>query len=385
MSRRPLEGVKSPIPVWLVMILTINLFGMSVSWAGQTQPHGTVVYELTGLSDNWVAPALTRPPVFAGQLRAAEGNLLTVMANPPLQAGQFALPAMKGGSDTYYALISSGSMAGLSLTIVDNGPDTLAVDEAGQDLSGLGFGDQVMVIPYWTLQTLFPNGQGIHGSLRHGVRGTEILLPDEKTPGINLAPRAIFYYFTGETDGGPGWRKIGGGLTVSMDHTVISPDSYLIVRQRAAGSTTWILTGAVPMSIQRTPVNILTADLAQDNAMAFPVPSPATLRESNLYESGAFAGSASHGQTADELLIFDNSSPGFNRAAAAIYYYYTGAANGGPGWRLVGGGLDVLQDDTVVFQPGTGFIIRKASAEEPASFIWSMPPNYLESLGFFGL
>jgi len=51
-----------------------------------------------------------------------------------------------------------------------------------------------------------------------------------------------------------------------------------------------------------------------------------TLAESKIWESGAFLGSSSNGvgSRGDEILVYDNSVIGHDKAADFSYYYFTG-------------------------------------------------------------
>lgn len=82
---------------------------------------------------------------------------------------------------------------------------------------------------------------------------------------------------------------------------------------------------------------------------------------------GAFAASPSPGNRTDELLVFDNAVARQNKAASAIYYYWSGA------WRKVGAGTTNF-DNTPVFTPGAGFIIRKNTGT--AAPAWTNSANY---------
>jgi uncharacterized protein (TIGR02597 family) len=241
-------------------------------------------------------------------------------------------------------------------------------------------GDTIQIVPYWTLGTLFPNQAGI--STTNSISGagsmTRILVPDQTSAGIDLAATGSYYYYSGTGFTGPGWRRAGAGLTSKRDDDVIVPDSYVIIRQDGVGSNVVATaTGSVASSDRRVVIGTIAANTPQDNAIALDVPVPMTLSQSNLYQSGVFVGTTSiSGATGDKLLVFNDASAGINKAAGQAYYYYSGSGFGGPGWRLQGGGFTNIKNDDAVFQPGSGYIIRKEGTTEPNSFVWNIPVNY---------
>ena len=107
------------------------------------------------------------------------------------------------------------------------------------------------------------------------------------------------------------------------------------------------------------------------------VPVGLTLAQSNLFQSGAFQGTTSiSGVGGDKLFVFDDTVAGTDKAASQTYYYYTGAGFGGAGWRLAGGGFTNIANSSVVFQPGSGYIIRKVATATPTTAIWSVNLPY---------
>jgi uncharacterized protein (TIGR02597 family) len=72
----------------------------------------------------------------------------------------------------------------------------------------------------------------------------------------------------------------------------------------------------------------------------------------------------------DELHVFDNAAEGKNKSASAIYFFYNGA------WRRVGLPASTDVGTNVVFNPGTGVIIRKAITIDGSTAVWQNPPNY---------
>ena len=101
----------------------------------------------------------------------------------------------------------------------------------------------------------------------------------------------------------------------------------------------------------------------QDNLIGLQRPIEMSLDESGLATSGAF-------EAGDELLVWDNAEAKQNRLTAdATVYTWDGAK-----WVKDGGSDDVGAE--LVFTPGTGFIIRKATGTEVNDVDWVNNPNY---------
>jgi len=281
-------------------------------------------------------------------------------------------------NNRYYLLIASGSREGQWFRIVDTvAPNQVIVATDGEDLAATaGSGTRIQVIPFWTLNTAFPEGAGVHASNSFAPKSW-VLLPDGTTTGTNLATESSFFYYSGSLFGGEGWRKVGAATTEKFDDQILSPDSHLIVRHEIAGDTTVVCPGAVKMAPAAAVVRTFANNRSQDNPVTFNVAVPTSLAASRLSESGAFASSTTIGTPADQLLVFDNTQAGKNKAPAWTYYHYSGSANNGPGWRLLGGDASVKYDNEIVFQPSYGYVIRKAAAAEAAKSVWQMKPAYL--------
>jgi len=331
-----------------------------------TDPVGFIPITAKGNSDTYISLPLHRNPVFQGTVSSVNGNTLT------LSAAAFASNAYK---DSHFALIVSGAKEGMWYTITGNAEATLALDLAGDSLgTAVSNGTVIRIIPFWTLDTLFPSGLGIKPSPTF-LPQTLVLFPDQSRAGTQLAVTDAFFYYSGTSFGGAGWRKFGAPATDLAGAERLMPDSYLIVRHETAGDTTITLPGAVQMSRLANSLVTLAADTPQDNALSLNVAVPTTLTQSQLFESGVFAPSPVIDVPVDELLIFDNDAVQQNKQPA-IYYYYSGSANNGPGWRLKGN-LSDIQDGNQVFLPGKGYIVRKAASSQPSAAVWTVRPSYV--------
>jgi uncharacterized protein (TIGR02597 family) len=317
---------------------------------------------------------LNRPFVYTGRVSSVTGSNVFVQGAPGWTTNQFTYASGTQSNTYFLSVIDTNSpKRGMFYTITANLKARLIVDPAGDDLSTLTAGTQIRITPYWTFGTLFPGGQGVSPSSSQGTHVTEILTSSGTKVGVNLSPDYIYYYYSGSN---PGWRRVGGGLNTVRDDDILLPDTFFVYRQKSSAQNVVNCVGAVQIKPFATPIGVLATNTKQDNFVAYPVANSLTLSQMQLFESGSFAGSASQGTHTDELYVFDNTTPGYNKSPIYIYYYYTGAGFGGPGWRRSGGGLSTIRNSDVVFNPGQGFIIRKAASTNITTYLNTFIPPY---------
>ena len=356
-----------------------------------TAPVGFNTITALDNSDTRFSTPLQRSAVYQGVVQSVSGSNITVQGLPGWTANQFVY-ASGTQSNTYYLSIGSGNKVGMFYTVTANSVDsgtanttTVTVDSAGDTLtggSGIVTGDTLSIIPYWTFGTLFPSGQGITPAASVSGSGnlTQILVVSPASVGTNLSATSTYYYYPGNgTNFAPGWRKVGGGFNSIKDDDILLPDSPIIIRQNSIGAAASIVVaGTVPQCNRANIIGTLQNNTAQDNWISVEMPIPLTLTQSGLAQSPAFTSATSvTGTGGDQLLVFDDTTAGFNKSANATYYYYPGnGSNFLPGWRKVGGGFNNLFDTATVFQPGSGYVIRKQAAALAATAIWTIPLAY---------
>ena len=345
-----------------------------------TDPVGAITQSLVANSDTIVSLPLQRASVYQGKVASYSSNVITVEGSPAWTTNQFVRVAGTQ-PNTYYVQVLSGSKEGAFFTITSNTASSLQINLNGDTLSpsDMAAGVLITVIPYHTLGTVFPAGAGVNGSATHGAaaRQTEILIPSSGIAGTNLASSTSYYYYTGTTTPGAGWRKAGATGVLANDD-ILLPSSYFVVRHNVATATSLTNVGNVQMSKSYARIGTIQNNLDQDNYVSVSTGAPLTLAQLDLLSAG-FVGSATHGAAArgDQILVFDNATAGKNKAASASYYYYTGTTSPGAGWRRAGT-TGVLADSTVVVTPGEGFVIRKKAAATASFASWSVLPSYLE-------
>jgi len=344
---------------------TPTLFAQGVSTTGSV---GLISLPAQSASDTIVSLPLHRPDVFRGTIASVAGSVVT------LRHASFDPGSLDG---LFYLLLESGSGEGRWFPITGNSANAVTIDSGSGVGAGILVADVVVkIIPFWTLDSVFPNGRGVNasGSL---LPVTRVLLPDRFGVGVRLAPSSSFLYYGGSDHGGEGWRKFGYAPSVKFDNQILPPGISLIVRHESGAGTVFENLGQVQTSSFSTLLGTFAANTPQDHSLGSGLALPLTLADSRLVESGAFAASSAIDEPLDQVLLFEQTSPVKNRLPSSAYYYYSGSQHGGPGWRLLGD-PSTIRDGAAVFQPARGFVIRKAAAASPVSARWAVRPAYLD-------
>lgn len=362
--------VRSKIALLASFAASGSLYAQGVATTGSV---GVLTVPAAAQSDTIVSLPLHRPDLFRGAITSAVVSGEGVVVG--LAQASFAEDAF---NQRCYLLLESGGGEGRWFPIADTAGGSVTVDPGGAAvLDSLAPGTVVKIVPFWTLDSVFPNGRGVNAS-GNLLPVSRVLLPDATRPGIRLAPASSFFYYSGASHGGEGWRKHGSAPAVKFDDQILPPGASIVVRHEGGSGTLFENLGHVQTCAFSTLLGTLEANVPQDHAAGLGLPVSATLAESRLFESGAFAGSGTLEQPSDELLVYDQSLPAKNRTPASVFYYYTGAQGAGPGWRLLGDPA-TLRDGAAIFQPARGFGIRKAAAN-PAGFSrWTVRPAYLDA------
>ncbi len=327
-----------------------------------TAPVGFVRYNALANSDIFVTPPFERPAIWTGTIASVSGNVVT------LNSASFTLNQLvyNAGTqpNTYYLRIGNHSTTnpkeGNYYTITANGTNTVTLDLAGDNISTIASGTKAKIIPYWTLNTLFPNGQGVVGSPSFLLPATEILIPNQTGNGINLSASATYYYLNTDSE----WRMIGSNN--NQNNAILYPDSYFIIRSKSTGSQ-FAIAGNVELGKQSLWLRTQSSG-KQDNPVGLARPMPIKLDDLGLISSGAFAPSPSILVITDELLVFNNSAAGINKSATATYFYTGGQ------WKKIGNTSYNAGNDTINLYEGV--IIRKNQVSGGPTVVGINPPNY---------
>lgn len=279
-------------------------------------------------------------------------------------------------TNAHYVKLTSGSLVGQIFEITQSTGNTLTVAE-DLEASGVSATDTFVAIPYWTLDTLFPNGGGVpvctNGALvQSGIFEGIVYTYDPSVDGINNSTASGYFYYGGA--GIPnGWYNTNGFAPGGT--TLLNPDTIIQVRNSTSSAVDLVLTGTVPSSEVSLP--IVSGVTPRDNIVYNPFPTDVTLATSNLVESGAVApatdgAAVQQGNFGDVVLVFNPGSTTINSSSNAAYFYYGGA--GIPnGWYNTNG---FSPSNDVVITAGQAIIIRKAAVNTASNSIWNIDLPY---------
>ena len=129
-----------------------------------SDPVGFLTRSSLSNSDTYYSIPFTRPPDFVGAIQSVGASINTIaststitVAGAPWVQNQFVyVPGTQ--PKHYYALIGSagGPKEGHSYFVTANTNNTVTVDTSGDNLAGVPGTAQLLLIPYWTPDTLFP-------------------------------------------------------------------------------------------------------------------------------------------------------------------------------------------------------------------------------------
>jgi uncharacterized protein (TIGR02597 family) len=422
------DRIRTPkiISCFLLLVANAVLLPPVFAQSATSEPVGFTTTSLLANSDTVISIPFTRVPEFTGAVQSVSGNVITVAGTPGWTPNKFVYAAGLQPK-SYFVLIGGGPTAnpptapklsiktaarkaapisdiqdqsdekeslptdirgpldrqGHSYLVTANGTETLTVNPGSDNLAGIRAGTRVIVIPYWTLATIFPPSDAsisFTPTTSTSSYKTQILVPNNAGSGTSLPVNT--YFFSNNVNGLPnniGWRVVGSNTTDRGDDPLL-PNGYLIVRN-LNGSPTLPLKGigAVLTKKFATPLRSL-ATQAQDNAVSMIRPIGVTLNQTGLSPNdGSFV--ATPGEIGgekfavkDQLLLFDNSVAAINKQPGAVYYY--SAAWGETGsWRLVG---DPLAGDhgNDLIPAGSAMLLRKAKTASDTTVFWINAPTY---------
>ena len=328
----------------------------SAQTTAYTTPVGYVTLDVPAGADTTVGQPLHRPTEFAAASTGISGNTISVTAGA-LTAAQFEYAAPTQPK-TYYVLVTGGSLAGKVYEIDSNTANDLTIVAGATSLQDQGFttGTTFAVVPYWTLNTLFPGGAGV------GVTVDDIFSPvayvqfKSLAVGQDRAAYKTFFYYGGTEEAGPGWYDnddLGSGL---QNDNIIDPYMMATVRNPQAVANQVVITGEVPSVGIKSP--LITGTAINDNYLTTQLPVDLTLAQSGL--SAVLTPATDIFSPVDVVFIYNDNAVGFDKAAYRTFFYYNGTEEQGTGWYDnddLGAGL---QDGAAVLKAGRAFVIRRA-------------------------
>ncbi|MEM0967216.1 MAG: TIGR02597 family protein [Verrucomicrobiota bacterium] len=284
--------------------------------------------------------------------------------------GLSGVTAGSGFAGTHYLLVLGGSLEGRWFPITSVGDGSVTVED---DLESLGLivETAVSIIPFWTLGELLGEANGVPVSDDLLAPKAFVFINDLSESGTNLSAGFVFVLHDGSQLGGGevGWFE--DGTFLPSDDVLVSPESYITVRNVSGADSTLTIAGDVPITTVGISVGRI-ANEAQDNRITNPFPVSLTLGQSGL-ESVVDVSTDLLNPT-DRLLVFTSENDALNPSPSAVYVYHDGSQIGGgtPGWYS--DGTFVLSDD-VEIPAGAPLIVRKADGL-PGLGSWLPPIPY---------
>ena len=335
----------------LSLLAGASLFVFSSLSAVTTDPVGYITTTTPSGDDSYIGLPLTRAPEFTGEVASVVGAEATVSST-------FTLDAY---NDTHYALATSGTNAGTWSKILDTGTNSITTQEVV-----LSATDTFDIIPFWTLGTAFSGGAGIGAAADPFNPETTVSVNDLSAVGSNLSSLATYFYFAGPTPAA-GWYQTGS-FAVS-DDLILSPETYVKIRNNSADPLETVVSGAVPTSVVGSNIEGV-ASVTQDSQVANPYPSSITLATSGLTD--VVAAAADPFNPVDTVLIYDiENTDGQNLSSAGTYFYFAGPTPAA-GWYQTG---SFAFSDSVAIPAGGAFIIRKGAGDDEV-LAWNPPLPY---------
>ena len=127
--------------------------------------------------------------------------------------------------NTHYVLATSGANAGQWSEVVTTAANSITTAEVL-----LAAGDTFEVIPFWTLATAFPGGEGVGVNTNPNAPTATVLINDPTAVGINLSAGSSYLYF--EDGVNDGWYDTN--TFAPANDLALVPDTYLTIRNNTA-------------------------------------------------------------------------------------------------------------------------------------------------------
>jgi uncharacterized protein (TIGR02597 family) len=317
-------------------------------------------------SDTPMSVPLQRAAVWAGASTGVLDDTVSVAASS-YTANQF-------GVGTHMLQVTSGLLIGRTFPVLSNGTSNVTVDPVGaQTLRVQGFmaGDKFVLRPYWTLDTLFPQGDGIGKNADPDAPTNLILLNSNEASGVDRAAVSQNIYYDGVAGGTARWINLGNPSAI-VGNLPIRPSTVLTARNLTSSPLSIVNTGEVPSVPAATLV--VSNTVATDNLAQLPYPVDTTLQQSGLVTSGALTPSSDPDSPTDVLFTWDPASTGLDPGASKQYIYYDGLAGGAARWIDLGAPASIIT--APVLKAGSYIAIRKAAAGDFTANTWVAPLPY---------
>jgi len=321
-----------------------------------TDPVGVVTFEVNPNSDQRLGIPLNRPNSFKGVASSVNGT--EVSANE--------LETLEGA---HYLHVTSGSAQGTWESVLSSSAGKLVIERS---IEGFVAGDSFAVKPFWTLGDLFPDGGGIPKSSNVFSPVAFLILSEPSAVGVNISGGKALFYHDG-SQGDEGWYDIDDRGAGVIDDLVVSPETFLTIRNLTSDLAMVKVVGSVPT--EKFAVDLVSrGEGQQDNQVFNPFPVEVNLSQLGLIESQAFSKSPNVFKPIDSVLVYRMGNVGKNPSADKLYFYHDGS-QGPEGWYDkddLGAGVQ----ENIILPGGASFIVRKGAGSD-ANLPWSPDLPYL--------
>ncbi len=324
-------------------------------------------------TDTFINVPVHRPSVFKGVVESVEANAesvtLSLSGEPNFTADQFVY-GVNGNKDKFYIKFVCGNLEGAYFDIESNGAFSLEIEIGVSEAQSIKQGDEFIIVPHWTLNTLFPNGKGLYAStLAFAAGASKLMFFDSNTQGANFSVNKVYYYFKNAST--EGWRQSGNSGAGSMADVIVPPNEFFIFRNDGADKNSKIsFSGVVDMCAQTLILKNLSLTEYQDNIIAFPSCTPLKLSQlgAECVKDDFFRPSRmSLNSAGGDTILAYSTSLGKNKSADILYYYNNGH------WYRSG---KVLADNDVI--PSNIAIVRRIPRTQITAQRSAFSPDYAE-------
>ena len=336
---------------------------MALGQTAYTTPVGYVSLGNTNAAPAWptdtdiyVSVPLEREAEWQGVVVSVDvvNSIITLNTTPDFVVDKW-LPSVTANPATLdpYILKIEGTApttpsAGLVAQITDNDANTVTVVvPPGDSLAGVAVGNSVSIRRAFTPQSFFAGN-----TLPANV---QILLWDGAL-GIEQSFTGSYTYKIATNT----WEDdtFGGDVT----HAILFPSELLVLRnQSGADVSSLVVSGTVPTSSQRTILSVPDAAAGQDIPLSYFSPVGQLVADSGLPVV-----------TGDQILAYDNVTPGIDKSYAASYTYKA-ATNEWEDDTFGGDASSFLK-----FEGGVSYYLRKpATTAVTGDAVWSNLPSYI--------
>jgi uncharacterized protein (TIGR02597 family) len=323
-----------------------------------TDPVGYVNLSVGANADLKVGVPMAQSPAYTGVVDTVINGVVTVSSTVPDVT-----------TAAHYLWVSSGALNGQWFVITGYTASSLTVAE---DLANAGLvaTDSFRVVPFWTLGSLFPNGGGLPTTDNPSIVNSFIFLNDVTATGTNLSASGGTY-FPFDNGSFSGWLDASNPSAFVDDDIIISPASYVTLRNVTESAETVTITGNVPVYTVSNQI-VSRAAGAQDNQVFLPYPADTLIGNLGLVAAGAISSTDNPNVVEDFLLVYSQGAAGLNPSATAAYFHFD---NGSVSGWLDASNPSAFVDDSVTIPASSALIIRRAASSD-TMVEWAAPLPY---------